>query len=117
MTSADPILESRERMDASTMRGLLVESEHRGRYWWASQVANGQDVVDAGCGTGYGTMILAAAGARRVVGVDIADEALAVARGDSGDAAAVEFVAGDLHALPFPDASFDLVVSFETIEH
>jgi SAM-dependent methyltransferase len=72
-------------------------------------------VLDAGCGVGWGTLILASAGANRAVGVDIHEGAIADARERAGGQA--EFVRGDLLALPFAEPCFDLVVSFEAIEH
>ena len=98
------------------MSGHLIESEHRGRYLWAGQLAAGLDVLDAGCGTGYGTEILADAGATRVVGIDVSEAAITEAKSNSSRQTS-EFLLGDLHSLPFADASFDLAVCFEVIEH
>jgi O-antigen biosynthesis protein len=105
-----------ERAAPEQMSEHLMESEHRGRYLWAASLASGLDVLDAGCGTGYGSEILAAADARRVVGVDIAQEAIDYAAAESSHATS-EFSLGSLHSLPFEDASFDLAVCFEVIEH
>jgi SAM-dependent methyltransferase len=93
-----------------------MESEHRGRYLWAARLAKGLDVLDAGCGTGYGTEILAGAEAGRVVGMDISETAISQARSSSSHPAS-EFSLGSLHSLPFEDSSFDLAVCFEVIEH
>jgi ubiquinone/menaquinone biosynthesis C-methylase UbiE len=106
---------SPERATPEEMSGRLMESEHRGRYLWAAQLAGGGSVLDAGCGTGYGTEILSAAGAASAVGVDVAEEAVSYARANFGEAC--EFVQADLMALPFADDSFDLVACFEVIEH
>lgn len=111
-TGVDP--PSVERLDPRTEGDKLVSAEHLARYWWASMLVEGREVLDAACGTGYGTRMLAAAGAASCVGVDIAPEAVAAARdGDSSG----RFVEGDLRELPFPDDSFDVAVSFETLEH
>ena len=83
------------------------------RYRLAAQLAPGRRVLDAGSGEGYGTAILAAAGAASAVGIDLDEESVAHARERYGPM----FQAADAADLPFDDASFDLVVCFETIEH
>lgn len=88
---------------------------HLKRYEFARPLCAGKVVLDAGCGTGYGTAYLGES-AQRVVGVDVSDDALAYARKRYATAN-VEFAHADLQRLPFPDASFDAVVSFEAIEH
>lgn len=104
-----------ERYVPEDYRDTYTEVEHQARYNWAAQLAAGREVLDAGCGVGWGTVRLAEAGTARAVGVDIDQPALASARERAGGRA--EFVKGDLLALPFGDASFDFVVCFEAIEH
>lgn len=87
--------------------------EHVYRYAFAARFVRGQRVLDVACGTGYGSAALLAAGARSVIGVDISAESCAYAAKTFG----VDARVGDAEALAFPDASFDVVVSFETIEH
>ncbi|MGD9735439.1 MAG: class I SAM-dependent methyltransferase [Solirubrobacterales bacterium] len=103
-----------ERFDPSHSSGTLMDAEHRCRYWWAAQAVAGKDVLDAGCGTGYGSAILAAVAAT-VTGVDISAEAVEEADRRLGEKGSV--VQGDLRKLPFDDDSFDAVVCWETIEH
>jgi SAM-dependent methyltransferase len=88
---------------------------HLKRYEFARPQCEGRDVLDAGCGVGYGTAFLAEA-ARRVVGVDRSEEAIAYARGRYARPN-VEFTVGDLLALDAAGGSFDVVCCFETIEH
>ena len=88
---------------------------HRKRYEFALALCAARDVLDAGCGVGYGTALLAGS-ARRVVGVDVDPQAIAYARGRYASPN-VEFREGDVQALDLPDAAFDVVCSFETIEH
>ncbi len=68
-------------------------------------------ILDAGCGTGATLDFLRQRG--HVFGVDIADDALAhcLARGHRN------LTKGSLEQLPFRDASFDLVTSFDVIYH
>jgi len=72
-------------------------------------VRPGQRVLDVACGTGIVARVAAdrLAGAGRVVGVDLNEAMLAVARRVRPD---VEWRQGDAEALPFPPASFDRVL-------
>lgn len=88
---------------------------HLKRYAFARPLCEGRDVLDAACGTGYGSAFLAEAAAH-VVGVDASEGALAYARGRYGRDN-IEFAMMDVQRLELPDASFDTACSFETIEH
>lgn len=97
------------------MGGLSIDAEHRARYWWATGLVSGKDVLDAACGTGYGANILAGAGAATVVGIDRAAHVIEFARRQASKSA--EFRVGNLLDLPFPDRTFDVATCFEAIEH
>jgi O-antigen biosynthesis protein len=90
--------------------------EHWHRYQFALPFAAGLEVMDAACGEGYGSALLATR-ARRVRGVDASADAVALARRRYGAATNLEFLQGRCEALPVEDRSIDLLVSFETIEH
>jgi SAM-dependent methyltransferase len=90
--------------------------EHWHRYHFAAPLAADREVLDVACGEGYGSALLARRAAR-VTGADIAPAAIAHARARYAGQANLDFREADCAALPFADASFDLVVSFETIEH
>ncbi|HEY1242463.1 MAG TPA: methyltransferase domain-containing protein [Bryobacteraceae bacterium] len=90
-------------------------NEHLARYAFAGRLAAGKRVLDAGCGTGYGSAELARL-ADSVVGADIAPEAVDYAR-EHYRSPNLQFEQASCTALPHPPASFDLVVAFEVIEH
>ncbi len=103
-----------ERFVFGEMHGL-IEAEHLARYRWASARVATRRVLDAGCGVGYGSELLSAAGAAQVTGVDIS--ATAVEQSRKRGTENVSFHVADIAELPFADGSFDVVVCFETIEH
>jgi len=103
-----------ERFVPEEMRGL-IEAEHLSRYAWASTLVAGCNVLDAGCGVGYGSALMRDAGAAQVTGVDIDEDAIGAARRRGGEA--IEFLACDIADMPLEDSSFDVVVCFEAIEH
>ena len=74
-------------------------------------LAAGRDVLEVGCGTGL-ILRRVAPKARRAVGVDISPGMLVKAR-ERG----LEVVEGSATALPFEDASFDLLYSFKVLAH
>ena len=94
---------------------LDLFNEHLARYAFAARFAEGRRVVDAGCGAGYGAAELARA-ARGVLGVDASTYAIAYAC-EHYSAPNLRFVAASCAALPLADASVDLLVAFEVIEH
>ncbi|MGZ0786608.1 class I SAM-dependent methyltransferase [Pseudomonas saponiphila] len=92
-----------------------IELEHIHRYLLAHDVIQGKDVLDIASGEGYGSAMLAGV-ARSVIGVDISPEAVSHANAKY-QTSNVEFRLGSCSAIPLDDASVDVVVSFETIEH
>jgi SAM-dependent methyltransferase len=76
-----------------------------------AQVSKGQRVLDVACGTGVVAVTAARRGAR-VSGLDLTPALLERARHNTSVAGVdVDFVEGDAEALPYPDASFDVVLS------
>ncbi|MGE0464109.1 MAG: methyltransferase domain-containing protein [Vicinamibacterales bacterium] len=94
---------------------------HVARYMWARRfVRPGDRVLDAACGLGYGSCVLADGTlAHSVLGLDVDAEAIRYATAHYGAARRqIAFAACDLATLGArPAASFDVIVSFETVEH
>lgn len=112
-TGVPPLVLTGER----TLPGIAHErywfARHLVAYRFAAPRCAGLRVVDAGCGEGYGTALLAATAAS-AVGVDLAPEVVAHARAAYPRA---RFVEADLAHLPLARASADAVVSLQVIEH
>ncbi len=85
----------------------------------AAGVKAGDRVLDVGCGPGYFVRMLAAAVGRTgsAVGLDAAPEMIDYARRKARRLTNCRFESGSAEALPFPDASFDVVVSSLMLHH
>jgi SAM-dependent methyltransferase len=103
-----------ERLPAASGDFAVDMERHLAAYRFAAERAAGRSVLDAGCGEGYGAALLAERAAR-VVGMD-RPEAVRVAsarhRGPQ-----LEYRAQNLERLDEVPDVFDLVVSFQVIEH
>jgi glycosyltransferase involved in cell wall biosynthesis/SAM-dependent methyltransferase len=104
---------SGERLTSGYRGQTMIEHMHR--YLLAREWCRDLSVLDIASGEGYGSALLAQV-ATSVLGVDISAEAVAHAR-TAYKRDNLDFVVGDARLLPAADGSFDVVVSFETIEH
>ncbi len=109
-----------ERQTGRTLEA--IEIGHRVRYYWALQhLPAGASVLDAACGSGYGSCILAEGGLE-VFGIDISREAVTFARhyfarGKITYAVAPIDDGASVARLTTYAAPFDAVISLETLEH
>ncbi|CAB3688900.1 Ubiquinone biosynthesis O-methyltransferase, mitochondrial [Achromobacter mucicolens] len=104
--------------DENTQYDGLEAAIHIARYSFAQPYCADKRVLDVACGEGYGSRLLADWGASEVVGVDISADAVHSAQRHFGGGK-VSFIQSEGETLleKFEPESFDLIVSFETIEH
>jgi len=93
-------------------------AENSARYL-LPELRPGLSLLDAGCGPGTITVDLARRVAPgRVLGVDRSPDVLAQAAAHAADqGVALEVQPADVYALPFPDASFDVVHAHQLLQH
>jgi 2-polyprenyl-3-methyl-5-hydroxy-6-metoxy-1,4-benzoquinol methylase len=110
--------DEKERLDPEDLRdeaGLLA-STHLHRYELAAALTGASRVLDLCCGVGYGSRVLAAAGAT-VHGIDVSADAVRTAEREGGERVTFE-QADALEALRRTGAgAYDAIVCFEGIEH
>lgn len=88
--------------------------EHIERYRFASTLCSNKKILDIACGAGYGSKMISDSGAKQVIGADISNDNIKYAKSKySNDN--ITFVNHDV-SFEFGE-EFDVVVSFETIEH
>ena len=90
-------------------------AEHLKAYEFIKGAVRGRRVLEVGCGDGYGSAYLAKVAAE-VVGIDYEKDVIAQAREKYTDRN-LSFIDGDAASLQFEDKSFDIVCSFQVIEH
>jgi ubiquinone/menaquinone biosynthesis C-methylase UbiE len=92
-----------------------IRHEHLHRYFFTLQSCKTRNVMDVASGEWYGSALLAAIAAR-VMGVDVCEKAVRHAA-ENYRSHNLSFHLGEATKIPVEDASTDVVVSFETIEH
>lgn len=99
-------------LDETTYSEFLLNTT---RYAFAAQYVESQTVIlDIACGTGYGIPFFSKA--KFLVAADISLDALKLSKNLHNNPS-TSFVQCDAEHLPFKEASFDMITSFETIEH
>lgn len=93
-----------------------IYAMHAASYRFVEPLCAGKRVLDLGCGSGYGTHRISKL-AEQAYGVDVADDAIAyaTARYVNPNLRFLRIETG--HPLPFEDAFFDVILSFQVIEH
>ena len=90
--------------------------EHLHRYYSIAPVLKNKKVLDIACGEGYGSAIISSYAASSI-GVDLDQEVINEAKTKYAEINNLSFICGSAASIPCEDDSFDVVVSFETIEH
>ncbi|MFO7898154.1 MAG: methyltransferase domain-containing protein [Planctomycetota bacterium] len=110
------LLDPSERQVAPTLDG--IRADHKARYAFAcGRIPQGANVLDVACGIGYGAwMIAERSSCNRVVGVEVNPHAVEYAR-KYYTSPRIEYVVADVQRMSFQPGTFDVAVSFETIEH
>ncbi len=104
-----------ERFTPECVREIAYEHWHR--YAFALSLVEGKQVLDAACGEGFGAALLAGK-AGSVIAVDIDPVSIEHATHRYGAQDNLSFRQDDVTLLDsLPDDSFDVIVSFETLEH
>lgn len=101
----------------SVLRSHRWRTAENSAAYLLDRLAPGLDVLDVGCGPGTITADLARLVAPgRITAIDTSEAALDEARRLAG-LAGVEFAVADVHALDFPDGSFDVVHAHQVLQH
>lgn len=102
-----------ERLETDVFNETSIEHLHR--YAIAMELVKNKKVLDIACGEGYGSNLLAK-NAAHVTGVDINNDVVKLATGKY-QKQKLEFFTGTVENIPAADKQFEVVVSFETLEH
>jgi len=101
--------------DFQTAEAYVNYLIHRKAYEEAGKFIQGKDVLDWGCNNGYGLAILEEYGCRSLMGLDVSHKAIAAAR--RRVSSYVELLVFDGSSVPRADHSYDVITSFQCIEH
>lgn len=101
-----------------SLEDYFIYQFHIATYKYARKFVANKKVLDFGCGSGYGTSYIADY-CKEIVGVDISDEAISYANSNykSPNLSFTCIETIELLPLPFMDKEFDVVISFQVIEH
>jgi len=99
----------------SSLTDYCLHLVHLKAYQEAALLGNGKRILDLGCNNGYGSAVLGEA-CSQVVAVDVSPTAIEDAQRRFGSRG-IDFRVYDGQNIPFDNQSFDMVVSFQVIEH
>ena len=97
---------------ASVMYGNILDQE---RYFKTLPYVKNKDILDCACGIGWGSYLIACVGDNHVTAVDLSKEAITAAK-NYFNHPNIDFINGDIDEIKI-GKKFDIICSFETIEH
>lgn len=105
-----------ERVDKDDLSWELYSGDHLQRYDYFKDFYKDKIILDAACGSGYGSEIMIKNGAKKVIGIDV-DKNIIEKNKKKYHYSNLEFYELACENIRDLKVSFDLIVSFETIEH
>jgi SAM-dependent methyltransferase len=102
----------------SNKEDYLIYLIHEATYKYSLNYIQNKKVLDYGCGSGYGSALISDH-CLEVIGIDISLEAISFAKKNysSQNVSFLSLKKAEDSPLPFPDETFDVVLSFQVIEH
>jgi len=100
----------------STPSRQFIYQMHMASYKFVSSLCEGKNVLDFGCGSGYGSSYLADH-AKSIIGVDVDEEAVKQAKSKYKNTKLNFMAINPDEEVPIASSTFDLVISFQVIEH
>jgi len=94
----------------------VVLQEHFNRYQFVINFIKNKHVLDAACGTGYGSEFLLTNGAKSVIGLDRSKSAISFAKNNYKNPN-LKFKVGNVEKTPFKSKTFDVICALEILEH
>jgi SAM-dependent methyltransferase len=110
-----------ERINPGSAEWATFGFEHLQRYHFAARICAGKRVLDAGCGSGYGSEILSILGATHVTGFDKDEESIRSARQNIARDGKLDFLCAEIESqqtlAALKDRNLEVVVALELWEH
>lgn len=105
-----------ERIVPDSPEAMPLFAKHIARYMFTYNFVQNKEVLDVGCGCGYGTKYIADSNAKKVTGLDIEKDAIDYAK-IHYEKENLEYIVSDCNKVPFLNNNFDVIVAYELIEH